>query len=646
MIKKLYKWLIPAVASLATAAALCAPLVAHYEEPDTLFSIMEEQGGTTWGLDRVDGVLDGKYAYNDSAGSGVRVYIVDTGVDATHREFGSRVVDGYDAFGENLDQTDCQGHGTHVAGIAAGSYYGVAKLATIVPVRVLNCSGFGTTTTVIAGLDWILSNHPSEVAGVVNLSLGGTRDSRVNVAVSNLISAGISVVSAAGNFGDDACKYSPASAHGVITVGATDSKDMRPSFSNYGDCVDLFAPGLYILSANSLNHSTSKNMSGTSQASPFVAGALAVLYSSGVANSPREAEAALYEELSGSVENGSSARNQVLKVHYDNLTPPELEPELSVEPSPEPTLEPEPVLPEPEPSKPPVEDDDPIISTPDIGPVSSYLLEVTPTTATIGWGALSGARLYLIRVGKEGYSNYFYEKSSSTLQVELKNLYSNQKYWYTVTPLVRGVEGAASGIKTFETPYGTPSEPRNPQVRRGSLTWDAPTYNGGTNELTYVVQILDGGMWETHATTVGTSILVPTPDSGIIDSYRVVAQSPAGDSGPSKVANIKGTSPAVSEPDLAKETPVSEAGSVSIQQIAAGSLFGVISWEKLATAKQYEIHFQLEGTTGWELYAGTSSNADKRRITGSPNEKYLYRVTAITDTGEVILGIVEYLPTW
>lgn len=645
MIKQLVKWLIPVVASLASITTISTSFAAYSQETETVFSIMGEQSNTTWGLDRVDGALDGKYSYNDSSGYDVRIYIVDTGVDATHREFGSRVVDGYDAFGENLDQTDCQGHGTHVAGIAAGSYYGVAKLATIVPVRVLNCSGLGTTTTVIAGLDWILSNHPSGVAGVVNLSLGGTKDSRVNVAVSNLIDAGISVVSAAGNFSADACNYSPASAPGVVTVGATDSEDSRPQFSNYGDCVDLFAPGLYISSANSLNHSTSKNMSGTSQASPFVAGALAILYSSGVASSPKEAEAALYKDLSGNVENGSSARNQVLKVHSEAPVLPEPEPELPTEPSPDPIVEPEPVTPEPEPSEPPVVDG-PIIPAPKSTPVSPYLLEVTPTTATIGWGAVSDARLYLVRVGKEGYSSYFYEKGSSGLQVELKNLYSNQKYWYTVTPLIDGVEGVVSDSKTFATPYGVPSEPKNPQVRRGSLSWDIPVYNGGTTELVYIIYALDGNQWRVYATTGDTSIPVLTPDRGIEVSYRVVAQSPAGESAPSRVANIKGTAPIVSKPEPTKDTPVIEAGSVAIQQIAAGSLFGVLSWEKVLNAKQYEIHFQVEGTTSWELYAGTSSSADKRRITGSPDEKYLYRVTAVTDAGEVILGIVEYQPTW
>lgn len=364
MFKKLVHGLVGLAALTVIATAAPTFAVATQPEPETVFSIMGSQDSVTWGLDRVDGSLDSNYVYDDSAGAGVRIYIVDTGIDATHREFGSRVADGFDSFGENLDQTDCHGHGTHVAAIAAGSYYGVAKSATLVPVRVLSCAGLGTTTTLLDGLQWILDTHPAGTPGVVNLSLGGAKDERINAATTALVSAGLSVVSAAGNFAADACNYSPASAQGVVAVGATDNTDNRASFSNYGMCVDLFAPGLYITSANALNHSTSKSMSGTSQASPFVAGAAAILYSAGIANSPSSAEDALYADLVGTVSNGQSARDSILKVFYVEPEPlPEPQPEPPVEQIPEPIVEPEPVLPEPEPSDPPTVDD-PILPEP------------------------------------------------------------------------------------------------------------------------------------------------------------------------------------------------------------------------------------------------------------------------------------------
>lgn len=301
---------------------------------ETIFTIMETQSGVPWGLDRVDGTVDGLYSYK-SSGLNTRIYIVDTGIDASHREFGSRVVDGFDAFGENLDQTDCQGHGTHVAGIAAGNYYGVAKSATLVPVRVLDCRGVGTTTTLTSGIEWILTNH-SGGTGIVNMSLGGSKDEEVNAATARLISAGFVVVSAAGNSNVDACGVSPASTPGVIAVGAIDSVGAKASFSNWGSCVDILAPGVGINSANSVNHNVSLKRSGTSQASPFVAGAIATYISSGSLASSYDAQEYLDEM---SVDNVVSVEQEEAPVPVPVVEPaPEvIEPES---PPADPTLDP------------------------------------------------------------------------------------------------------------------------------------------------------------------------------------------------------------------------------------------------------------------------------------------------------------------
>jgi subtilisin family serine protease len=251
---------------------------------ETVFTTMTTQSGVTWGLDRADGTMDGQYTYV-SSGTGVKIYIVDTGVDYAHPDLAGKVLDGFDSFGQNLDKTDCNGHGTHVAAIASGNYYGVAKESKIVPVRVLDCSGRGNTTTLALGINWILENHSGGI-GIVNMSLGGPRDLEVNNLVSELVSSGLVVVAAAGNSNSDACNFSPASAPGVIAVGAVDRGDVMASFSNWGTCVDISAPGVFINSANSKDYGISSRKSGTSQASPFVAGAIATYISNGsVSNS-------------------------------------------------------------------------------------------------------------------------------------------------------------------------------------------------------------------------------------------------------------------------------------------------------------------------------------------------------------------------
>lgn len=229
--------------------------------------------GEPWGLDRIDqrtSRLDARYSYTNSA-SGVRVYVVDTGIATSHSEFGSRTMAMFDAFGG--DGRDYQGHGTHVAGTIGGQTYGVAKSVLLRSVRVLDAAGSGSDSGVIAGIDWIAANRINPA--VVNMSIGGDYSSALNTAVSNLVSSGVFVSVAAGNDGDDACDYSPASAPGTVTVGATNRSDSLSSYSNRGKCVDILAPGSSVMSASYLGGATV--MSGTSMASPHVAGAAAIL---------------------------------------------------------------------------------------------------------------------------------------------------------------------------------------------------------------------------------------------------------------------------------------------------------------------------------------------------------------------------------
>jgi subtilisin family serine protease len=254
-------------------AALQADPDVDYIEEDQEVSIDATQTGATWGIDRIDQrnrPLSGTYTYT-STGSGVTVYIIDTGIQTSHPQFGGRAAVSYDALGGNGQ--DCNGHGTHVAGTVGSATYGVAKGVALRAVRVLDCSGSGTTSGVIAGMNWVANNHVAKA--VANMSLGGGFSSSTNTAANNLATKGVFLAVAAGNSSANACNYSPSSAANVTSVAASTSTDARASYSNYGSCTHLYAPGSSITSTW-LSGGT-RTISGTSMASPHVAG-VAALY--------------------------------------------------------------------------------------------------------------------------------------------------------------------------------------------------------------------------------------------------------------------------------------------------------------------------------------------------------------------------------
>jgi subtilisin family serine protease len=285
-------------------------------EDDLEMAAVALESPAPWGLDRIDQrALPLSNSFNDSDLSGVNTYsyVVDTGIDASNVDFAGRVAPGFTAIADGRGSLDCNGHGTHVAGIIGGTQYGVAKNTNLIPVRVLDCTGSGSYSSVISGLDWIAANYRTGDAAVVNMSLGGPASSTLDGAIKNLVSKGITVVVAAGNSNADACNYSPSRVPEAITVGATESNDSRASYSNYGSCLDVFAPGSAITSTWLGTNSTNV-LSGTSMASPNVAGVVARFLANNSTLTPAQvANSIIGSSTKGVVLNaGSGSANQLV----------------------------------------------------------------------------------------------------------------------------------------------------------------------------------------------------------------------------------------------------------------------------------------------------------------------------------------------
>ena len=258
------------------ALALADDPRVEYVEEDAEMTTTATQSSAPWGLDRIDQrdrPLNGTYVYNYT-GTGVRAYVIDTGIRTAHAQFGGRATNVFDVNSGGTGQ-DCNGHGTHVAGTIGGSTYGVAKGVQLRGVRVFGCGSTTSTSNIIAGVNYVTSNR--QLPAVANMSVGGPASSAMDTAVQNLINSGVTVAVAAGNSGANACNYSPARLAAAITVGSTTSTDARSSFSNYGTCLDIFAPGSSIVSSWYTSNTATATLSGTSMASPHVAG-VAALY--------------------------------------------------------------------------------------------------------------------------------------------------------------------------------------------------------------------------------------------------------------------------------------------------------------------------------------------------------------------------------
>jgi serine protease len=300
----------------ATAAAAIArnPRI-RYVEQDSVMTIVASQPNATWGLDRIDQrdfPLNQTYNYDTNAVN-VDVYIIDTGIRGSHVEFGGRVTNGYTAIADDNGTNDCNGHGTHVAATVGGAIYGVAKSVELHPVRVLGCNGSGSTAGVIAGVDWVANNHATPA--VANMSLGGGASTALDDAVRAAIASGVTFAIAAGNSNANACNSSPARVEQALTVGSTTNTDARSSFSNFGVCLDLFAPGSSITSAWNTSDTATNTISGTSMATPHVAGVAALYLATNPSASPSAVRTALVNNATPAKVTGAGSGSPNLLVY-------------------------------------------------------------------------------------------------------------------------------------------------------------------------------------------------------------------------------------------------------------------------------------------------------------------------------------------
>ena len=480
---------------------------------DQPMSLLDTQSPTpSWGLDRIDQTnttYDNAYNYPASAGTGVRVYIVDTGVVASDPDFAGRMATGFDAFGQNLSDTDCNGHGTHVAGTVAGTRYGVAKKATIVPVRVLGCTGSGSWSGFITAMDWIIANHPAGTPGVMNASLGGGKYQLVNDAVQKLFAAGITPVVAAGNENTDACSRTPASTPNAITVGASTDADARASFSNFGDCVDVFAPGQNIVSNSNVDSSTPRSLSGTSMASPHVAGLAALYLGDNKAASPSDVAVAIQAGAqAGIVVDAKSLNgNYLINTRFTNA------------------------------------------ALPPVGaPTSLVASNIASTSATVSWTAPSGtqaANSYKVEY-REAAATAFTSVDSLTTSVSLSALKANTTYSVRVSSVSGTTTSPASSELVFTT-LGTvadaPTNLRSTSIfgSQVSLAWDAPLNGNGSRITGYEVWVQTAGNWNRQLTTSTTVANVTSLTANTTYSFRVLAVNAIGVSEPSNVLSVTTT---------------------------------------------------------------------------------------------------------
>ena len=430
-----YKSALKGFAGRLSAAAVEAlrkdPRIAYIEQDQTMSINTTTQLGATWGIDRIDQrtlPLSNTYVY-DADGTGVTVYIIDTGINFTHSEYNGRAFTGIDEVTPGGTAADCNGHGSHVSGTVGGTIYGVAKKVKLVAVRVLDCSGSGSTSGVVAGIDWVTAqkNASPSVPSAANMSLGGGFSATLNQAVERSVAARVVYAIAAGNSNADACGFSPASAPNAITVGATDINDGFASFSNFGSCVDINAPGVNITSAWIGGNTATNTISGTSMATPHVAGTIALYLQVNPTATAGQVDAALKANASTtSVPSGTT--NKFIYMGFISAGPPPPPPAA-------PTL---------------------------VSPADAATGVTVP--AALSWNASSGASSYTVQVStSSAFTTLAYSASGITgTSTNATGLAASTVYYWRVNATNAGGTSAFSAIRSFTTASAPPPPPPPP----------------------------------------------------------------------------------------------------------------------------------------------------------------------------------------
>ncbi|MFM8625326.1 MAG: S8 family serine peptidase [Actinomycetota bacterium] len=591
-------------------------------EPDRVVVVDDTQSNATWGLDRIDQrslPLDMRYTF-DQTGAGVTAYIIDTGVYSAHNEFTGRMSAGYTAISDGKGTEDCHGHGTHVAGTVAGTTYGVAKRATVVPVRVLGCTGSGSFSGVIAGLDWIVGHHQPGAPAVANMSLGGGFSGTVNAAVSRATDDGVTVVVAAGNSNVNACTASPASAASAITVGATTSTDARASFSNWGECLDVFAPGSSILSAyhllnGVLNPAATRIMSGTSMASPHVAGVAALYLSTNPSATPATVASTLSAAATpGIVTNPGTGSPNLLSYSASFAAAPPSAPSA------------------------------PSNLQATAGNARASLMWSAPPAW--GSGVVSD---YIVEFSTDFGASWtvFADGVSTATAATVTGLVNGAVHWFRVKAVNSAGTGAASNTANA-TPFApvVPGAPRSlvatAGTQRVTLTWTAPLTDGGAAITDYVIDVSTnlGSTWvrAADAVSTATSALISPLSPGVTHTFRVAAVNSVG------TGTFSGSASAIPWAPNAPSVPRSLGASPQLNAL-------YVSWtapssDGGAAIDAYLVDWSVDGGTTWQGLVTLSSGT--RWTTLSPlagGTAHVVRVRATNGFGTSPAATVSATPT-
>ena len=568
-------------------------------EPDRIVEVQDTQANPTWGLDRIDQrtmPLSSSYTYNNT-GSGVTAYVIDTGVYSGHSEFTGRVSSGFTAINDGKGTEDCHGHGTHVAGTVAGTVYGVAKQATIVPVRVLSCYGSGSYSGVIAGIDWTVTHHQAGVPAVANMSLGGGVSSAVNAAVARAVADGITYVVAAGNENSNACTRSPASAPDAITVAASTSVDSRASFSNWGTCVDIFAPGQSITSAYIGSTTRTVSMSGTSMASPHVAGVAALYLSSNPSATPADVTSTLLNAATRGIITNPGTNSPNLLLYSASFAP-----------------------------------------APPGVPASATGLSGTPLDSSVAltWTPPTyngGATIidYIVEYSTNNSSTWtsFDDGVSASPSATVTGLTNGTMYAFRVSAVNSVGRGSASStIAVTPNIPGLPGAPRYLSSvvgrERISLSWYSPATTGNSVITDYAIEYStdNGSTWTRYndaVSTVRSAVLSPLT-AGVTYTLRVRAVNAAG------VGSASNTVVAI---------PLSFNPPSAVRNVVASSrlLGAYVYWSSPldnggSPVVSYSVDWSTDGGTTWVgNMRVTSTNAYLSNLTGDVQHTVRVRAT-------------------